>query len=352
MVRRLRYVVFVSALACSSAPTESPVRTLAEFTGRVDEIRQELGIPGLAGVVMVGDSVVWEGLLGESNVASHAPVTRATTFHIASLTKTFASTVVMQLVEQGLVSLDAPVSTYGVTMPNAGTVRVRHLLSHTSDGVPGAAFSYNGDRYALLDQVIQHASGESFAKRVVERIITPLALEHTAPNPANTSAFAFTSFDRQAFLASMATGYARGAGGNPSAVAYPSHFSSAAGLVSTARDVARYSVALDGGDFITPATRELAYTPAVGAGGRELPHALGWFVSTIDGQKLVWHYGYWIGNSSLIIKVPARAITFVIVTNSDQLSAPFNLGAGDLMSSTMARAFISAFVTGSVLAGG
>ena len=151
-------------IACNSEPvaTDPPVRTLAEFTDRADAIRQQLGIPGVAGVVMLRDSIVWEGMLGDADVASRTPVTRATQFHIASLTKTFASTIVMQLAERGLVNLDTPVSTYGVTMPNANTVLVRHLLSHTSEGVPGASFSYSGDRYVLLDEVIQRASGEPF----------------------------------------------------------------------------------------------------------------------------------------------------------------------------------------------
>ncbi len=354
MLRRGWSLVALLALSCNSGPveTDAPVRTLTEFTGRMDTIRRQLGIPGMAGVVMLRDSVVWEGLLGSADVVTNRPVARTTPFHIASLTKTFASTIVMQLVEQGLVSLDDPVSKYGVTLPNSNTVLVRHLLSHTSDGTPGAAFSYNGNRFAFLDDVILQASGEPFAKRVVDRIISPLGLEHTAPNPAVASAFAFSVLDRQAFTASMATGYGRSTGSTPPAVAYPAHFSSAAGLVSTALDVARYSVALDAGQFLAPATRELVYTPAVGSGGRVLPHALGWFVSTVEGQTLVWHYGYWIGNSSLLIKIPARAITFVLLTNSDQLSAPFNLGAGDLTSSPIARAFVSAFVTGSVLAPG
>ena len=68
----------------------------------------------------------------------------------------------------------------------------------------------------------------------------------------------------------------------------------------------------------------------------------------MSGHTLVWHYGYWIGNSSLIIKEPSRGLTFVALTNSDQLSARFSLGLGDLMSSTVAQAFVNAFVTGSL----
>jgi CubicO group peptidase (beta-lactamase class C family) len=118
--------------------------------------------------------------------------------------------------------------------------------------------------------------------------------------------------------------------------------------VSTAREVARYSTALDAGQFLSNATRTLAYTPARGAGNKILPYGLGWFISDVSGHTLVWHYGYWTGNSSLIIKEPSRGLTFVALTNSDQLSAPFNLGAGDLMSSTVAQVFVNAFVTGTI----
>jgi CubicO group peptidase (beta-lactamase class C family) len=302
----------------------------------------------MSAIVMLRDRVVWEGSLGLADIASNRPVTPATQFHLASLTKTFASTIVMQLVEEGQVGLDDPVADYGVTLPSPGIIRVRHLLSHTSEGVPGEQFRYNGDRFALLDQVIQGATNETFATRVVQRIVAPLDLRNTAPNPLNAAAFAASGLEAPAYIAAMATGYGVDSRTRPVPVAYPTQFSSAAGLVSTAREVARYSTALDAGQLLSDATRTLAYTPASGAGNRVLPHALGWFSSTVSGHTLVWHYGYWIGNSSLIIKEPSRGLTFVALTNSDQLSARFNLGSGDLLSSTVAQAFVNAFVTGSL----
>lgn len=306
---------------------------LIQFEGQLDRLRGQLAIPGMSAIVMRHDTIVWEGSLGLADVASQRRVTPVTQFHLASLTKTFASTIVLQLVEQGLVNLDDPVDKYGITLPSPGIIRVRHLMSHTSEGVPGEHYRYNGDRFALLDQVIQRATGESFGTRVMARIITPLALDHTAPNPLNAGA-------------EMATGYGIDSHRNPVPVRYPTLFSSAAGLVSTARDVARYSAALDQGQFLSAATRTLAYTPSRGAGNTVLPYGLGWFISTVRGHTLVWHYGYWTGNSSLIIKEPSRGLTFVVLTNSDQLSARFKLGSGDLMSSTVAQAFVNIFVTG------
>jgi CubicO group peptidase (beta-lactamase class C family) len=325
-----------------------PLRTLAEFASRLDRLRSQLAIPGMSAIVMVHDSVVWEGSLGFADVSTRKRVTPETRFHLASLTKTFASTIVMQLVEQGLVRLDDPIGNYGLTLPASGVVRVRHLLSHTSEGVPGDHFRYNGNRFALLDQVIERATGQSFATRVMERIVAPLGLRRTAPNPLDAAAIAASGRDAATDIAAMATGYGIDSRRRPVQVAYPTSFSSAAGLVSTAREVARYSTALDAGHFLSAATRTLAYTPSRGAGNRILPYGLGWFIGTVSGHTLVWHYGYWTGNSSLIIKEPSRGLTFVVLTNSDQLSARFQLGSGDLMSSTVAQLFVDAFVIGSL----
>ena len=344
-------VIAIHAAACSSSTDPDagpPAQTLAEFEAQLDRLRSGLAIPGMSAIVMLHDQVLWEGSMGLADITSQRAVTPTTQFHLASLTKTFASTIVLQLVEEGLVRLDDPVADYGITLPSSGVIRVRHLLSHTSEGVPGERFRYNGDRFALLDQVIQRATNETFATRVVQRLVSPLALQHTAPNPLNPASFAASGLDAPAYIAAMATGYGVDNGGRPVPVAYPTSFSSAAGLVSTARDVARYSTALDAGQFLSEATRTLAYTPATGAGNRLLPYGLGWFISAVSGHTLVWHYGYWTGNSSLIIKEPSRGVTFVVLTNSDQLSARFNLGAGDLLSSTVAQAFVNAFVTGSL----
>jgi hypothetical protein len=147
--------IHAGACSLSAGPDAGPAaQTLAEFESQLDRLRTQLAIPGMSAIVMVHDAVVWEGSLGIADIPSQRPVTPATQFHLASLTKTFASTIVLQLVEQGLVHLDDPISNYGLSLPGPGVIRVRHLMSHTSEGVPGDQFRYNGDRFALLDQVI------------------------------------------------------------------------------------------------------------------------------------------------------------------------------------------------------
>jgi hypothetical protein len=62
---------------------------------------------------------------------------------------------------------------------------------------------------------------------------------------------------------------------------------------------------------------------------------------------VVWQYGLWTANSSLILKVPERQLTFILLANTDGLSSPYPLGAGTLESSPWAREFLDAFVLGS-----
>ena len=56
--------------------------------------------------------------------------------------------------------------------------------------------------------------------------------------------------------------------------------------------------------------------------GKTLPYGLGWFIQEREGIKITWHYGYWTGMSSLIIRIPGKKLSFVLMANSDMLSAP------------------------------
>src|SRR4029453_7518276 len=96
--------------------------------------------------------------------------------------------------------------------------------------------------------------------------------------------------------------------------------------------------------FLTKETQQLAFTPTVSTKGEPLPYGLGWFTQNYKGTKLVWHYGYWTGNSSFILKVPEQNITFIIMANSDNLSRPTNLGSGDALSSPVGMAFLKTFI--------
>jgi CubicO group peptidase (beta-lactamase class C family) len=335
------------AISCGGGEISSPPATsIVEFEQSLEQLRASSHIAGMTAVISKGQQVAWVKGYGQADIATQRLSADTTVYHLASLTKPFAATVLLQLVEEGKVSLDDPISMYGINLasPVGTVIRVRHLLSHTSEGTPGTHYSYNGDRFSLLDAVIEQGAGKSLAAALQERIISPLALHRTAPNPQSSS-FSASGLDKATFEANMARGYTpSGTAYNPTL--YPPSFSSAAGLTASALDVAAFSMAMDRDALLKPATKALAYTPVVSPSGADFPYALGWFSTEYRGVRVIWHYGWWTANSSLIIKVPDRGLTFVVLANTDGLSSPYPLALGKLETSPWARLFLDSFVIG------
>ena len=331
------------AAGCGGVTPRASVGQMPKFEARLERMRRDLKIPGMSAAIGTGQQITWSRGFGMADVARGVPATDTTVYHLASLTKTFASTIVMQLVEAGKLDLDAPVSDFGITFPgpSEGVIRVRHLITHTSEGVPGTKYSYNGDRFGRLNRVILRNSGQTFAERVTTQILEPLALRHTAPNVEDTAAFRFTGRDAASYRRNVAQGYSSD-GRAP--VAYPVTFGAAAGMMGSAPDMVRYSMAIDRHQFVRAETQAMVFAPATSRTGEPLPYALGWFVQTVRGVRVQWHYGYWTGNSSIIIRVPEKHLVFVLLANSDALSRGTTLGNGNLLSSPAARAFLETFV--------
>jgi CubicO group peptidase (beta-lactamase class C family) len=345
----MRAVVAVAWLASSvlpgcSSPSEPVAQSIEEFDRRLESLRQQSHIPAISVAIAENQRVAWSKGYGTADLATNRMASETTVYHLASLTKPFASAILLQLSEEGRISLDDPVADYGIALQSPGVIRIRHLLSHTSSGIPGTRYIYDGDRFSLLDSVIVRATGGSFATELVRRILQPLALTSVAPNP-DAAAFGATGFDRTTYRANLATGYTY-AKGTYAPTPYPTIFSSAAGLTGSVLDLAAFSMALDRGDVISPSARDAAFTPTMSLDGDTLPYGLGWFSTRYKGERIVWHYGLWTAISSLIIKVPSRGLTFVVLANTDALSSPYQLGAGRLDSSPWARAFLDAFVFG------
>ena len=459
----------------------SEAARIARFETLLESLRQELKIPAYSAAIVKNQKVIWAKGFGFADVENKIPATEHTAYHLASLTKTFASTILMQLVQEGKIKLDDPVSKYGITLESDGVIRVRHLFSHTSEGNPGERYSYNGNRFAELDKVVERATGKSFAELLITNILDPLAMNETAPNvppivstkspnaasqAAETEVKAavmdivggynsgsvdqierrlapqqnrfqgeggfLTSFNtadlRQVFQARfkinievknleaavygdsaiatffmattvtppngtprnegpwrvsyflnkqdgawklvhshqsplgrsiitekqqqrfdtvskiLAQPYALDREFKTTKISYPQSFSTSAGLISTVLDMAKYDIAIDQNKFLTKETQQLAFTPAVSTKGESLPYGLGWFTQNYKGTKMFWHYGYWTGNSSFIMKVPEQNITFIIMANSDNLSRPTDLGSGNALSSAVSMAFLKTFI--------
>jgi len=335
--------ILVLVVGCHAASEPAPARSMTELEDRLDDLRGRYHIAGMGAAIAKDQSLVWTRGFGVADITANRRVSDATVFHLASLTKPIAATVILQLVDEGKVSLDDPVTKYGIVLPAQGPILVRHLLSHTSEGVPGTHYSYNGNRFGYLDSVIARADGRSTAEAIQARIIQRIGLSATAPNTGSPD-FAVTGKSKSEYLANVATGYTWSLKTFVS-TDYPTYFGAAAGLMSTASDYAAFSMALDRDALLEPETRALAFTPARDPNGQDFPYGLGWFSTLYKGERVIWHYGDWTANSSLIVKIPSRGLAFVLVANTEGLSSPFPLGAGDLASSDFARAFLDAFLS-------
>ena len=387
-LRRLWRLIRVSILAAGllvaavwawkREPDYSTLRieSTADLNRELERLRIRLRIPGMSATIAAGNGVVWSQGFGVADIERSIRAEPDTIYHLASLTKPFAATVALQLVDERRLDLDAPVSDFGIVMPRTMPVRVWHLMSHTSDEPPGSKYRYDGDTFGKLDTVIERITGRSFGAEVADRIIRPLALTHTAPNPRDpvrTSSlwirmppasaeqlqqgrrmFDDARIDRATIESKLATGYARAWGqwfwpsglfGPVRPMGHGTSLFTGGGLVSSAQDVARFSMALDDGRLVKAATLQRAWTAIATPDGRTLPYGLGWFVQPDERHTLVWHYGHFFETSTLIVKIPERRMTFVVLANADGLSRWRNLGKGDLRTSPAAALFLRWYST-------
>ena len=115
-------------------------------------------------------------------------------------------------------------------------------------------------------------------------------------------------------------------------------------MISTVRDLEQFDLALKKGVMLRPEWKTFAWTPPAGVNGQVLPHAYGWFVQPYDAGSIVWQFGVSDNaSSSMIMMLPQRGLTLILLANSQGLARPFSLAAGDVTVSPFARLFLSIF---------
>mgnify|MGYP001091550138 FL=1 len=312
-----------------------------EFEAKLERLRQQLRIPGMAAGVVKDRELIWAKGFGFADLENGIEASPETPWHIASVTKTFAAAIVLQLVEEGRLGLDDPLERFGVRMKSRGIVRVRHILTHTSEAEPGTFFRYSGRLWEHLAPVIENASGRTFKELLVERVIGRLGLSDTAPNKeAAAEAYPFEDVRGRA-----SAFYAVEGDSPPKRQDLVLGFYAAGGLFSSVRDMAVCDAALEDGRLLKAETREMMFTPHRSPKGRVLPHGLGWFSQDLRGTRIVWHFGWHPDHASaLIVKAPDKGLSFMVFANSDKLSQPFNLLHGDVLNSPAALLFLRTFV--------
>ncbi len=316
--------LFLSINLQAQTPPSHP-----QFSQDLEELQAYFQIPGLASLVLKDDQVLHEAYFGLANRSTNLAVDKTVAFPIASLSKIFSAILLHQLQEEGQLSFSDPVRKYLPQSELSEDILIEHLLSHTSQGKPGQHFYYSF-RFGLLTPIIEAAAGKDYATLIEERIIKPLQLKHTylLKDEAEWRTKDFP----------LAQPYAIEEGIAPSHIEYG--YSASAGVVSTARDLARLDQAINQQELLSAAATASLLSPYQ----EGLPYGLGIFNQRFAGLEVQWGYGQYDAYSSLYLRVPEQKLTLILLANNNLMSDPARLIYGEVGSSLFALSFFRNFI--------
>ena len=346
-----------AGVQATRAAPELDAATTAKVDALVEAQMDELGVPGVAVGIVKDGALVYAKGFGVAKRDGGAPVTPSTIFQLSSIAKTFTSTAILQLVEQGKIDLDAPVTKYLPYFTLADgrqeEITVRHLLTHTSglpdnswtdmspyleprdddmaleDQVrsaqevsllfdPGTKFEYTSFGYDVLGDIIAKVSGQSYEAYIAEHIFAPLGMQHSTLLLAD--------------VAPKALAMPHVPGGDGQVVTsdifpYTRSFAPDSTLYSNVEDMAAYAIAtLRQGAagqpaVLTPESYDAAWTSYSQAPfpPPETNYGFGWQIGEHAGEQVVGHSGIDIGYNSFLAMLPAQSAAIIVMTNFNDL---------------------------------
>ncbi|WP_433413015.1 serine hydrolase domain-containing protein [Microtetraspora malaysiensis] len=321
---------------------------LASLTETTEKHRLDIGVPGVALGVAAGGEVASTGL-GVTSVADPLPVTTNTLFRLCSITKIFAATLAMTLVEEGVLDLDVPVVAYYPELSLAdadarASVTMRHLLTHASgleselrgdletfgrnadalDRVvsaygslrqfapAGEIWGYCNTGYWLAGAVLARLAGTSFEDAVSRRVLEPLGMTGSC----------FLAED--AVLGRVALPHRRASAGSPEHVPIPSFAFPRArvpsgGVIAGVNDLLKFAgLHLGNGPaVISEAGRAMMREPLIPGDSAGDHQGLGWMTSSPGGTPVVEHSGSYKGYCTRLTLLPDLGVAVAVLTNSD-----------------------------------
>jgi CubicO group peptidase (beta-lactamase class C family) len=346
------YVLAVLLLCAHCLTQLTPGRYAATLQPEIENFISHQGVAGLAIGIVKDDHLVYANGFGLKTLDRKGdPVTPESLFHVASITKTFVATSVMQLVEQGKVDLDATVVGYLPCFRMADDrykqITIRHLLTHTS-GIPdvvdyewdkpqydpgaleryvrslsrldllfppGTQFEYSNNGYEVLGDLIAKVSGEPFEDYVQRHILTPLRMTKS------------TLLLEQADPKLMTNGHILNAAGEPSVskvFPYNRAHTPSSNLESNVLDMVRWSIAnlnggeLDGKRILQRSTLETMFRPAFKSSDRVT--GIGWVLGEYHGHSTVSYSGGDTGFASNLVLIPDLKIAVIVLSNCNYIS--------------------------------
>ena len=333
----------VLLVGCSSIVSPGIAQSFADQADQLLTTYHDVGLLNGSVLVADGDSVLYEKGFGKADFAWDVPNTPTTKFRIASATKQFTAALMHQLAEQGLVELDAPITTYlpDYPVPQGDRVTAHHLLTHTS-GIPnytslpgwddmmrdpfvpdsfltvffdldlrfepGSQFQYSNSNYFVLGVIIEHVTNQPYAVALKERLLDPLGLHDTGYDT------------RKRVVEQKARGYVRVGGGYAPEGYIDVSLPYAAGMLySTVQDLHRWKRALhSGAPFEQPETLKRMLTPH-GAAQYGYAHGLGVNRRAFGPDTLlsIGHGGHIEGFNSDDRYFPDRNWTVIVLDNTN-----------------------------------
>jgi CubicO group peptidase (beta-lactamase class C family) len=256
-----------------------------------------------------------------------------TSYPIASVTKQFTAALVLRLGDQGLLSLDDPLSRF---FPKArakiGALTLRHLLDHTSGLTrPGPApkraalsvlarggtardqgqsWDYSNYNFSLLGLVIEEVTGRDYAAYVHDEVSVPLGLTGTG-YCEDGSSLPGRSRDYLAGTRSL----------SPTLYWSEPRFFAAGGLCSTVLDLVRWERALEDGTFISPAMLAAMRTPTGLPGLVEADYGLGTRLGLTGTHRKFGHTGAGQSNKAVVARYPDDDVTIAVLLNTERPEA-------------------------------
>jgi CubicO group peptidase (beta-lactamase class C family)/D-alanyl-D-alanine dipeptidase len=304
-------------------------------------------LPALSIALVDDQKIVWARGFGYARPEDAVPATAATVYRVGSVSKLFTDIAVMQLVERGVVDLDAPITRYlpdfAPQNPFGTAVTLRHLMTHRAGLVrepplgsyfdstapplaatiaslngttlvyePEQRSKYSNAGVAAVGYVLERLSGEPFARYVKRAVLDSLGLEDSGFEPT-------PQVERRLAGATMWAPDGR----RFPAPTFELGIAPAGSLYATVTDLGRFLAALFAGGrgargrIATPETLRQMWTPQLAERGAETGFGLGFFVSRLDGRRRVGHDGAIYGFATTLAALPDDKLGVVVVTTLD-----------------------------------
>lgn len=344
----LFYLLLFSPLSAGFSQVNSQ-----QIKDYLQRIRSETGAPGISLAIAQKGKIIFSDGVGSAELDNLTPATGATVYNIASISKTNAAVAIMQLVEQGKVNLDAPIQKYVPYFPKKKwKITLRHILTHTSgirhyrkgefgqqrykekihydhfkDAVnifkndsllfkPGTYWFYSSHASNLMQGVIETVTGMQFEDYLKKYVWQPAGMLST-------------QFDvPERIVHNRGKGYIRNKQGILINTPYVdvSYKYAGGGIISTAEDLVRFGMALNGGKLLKPETLAKMYAvqvdPVMKFNPKGKPikqkhkQALSWFIRTdAQGRNFISHTGTVKGCRSYFLNYPEQNLVIALITN-------------------------------------